>query len=309
MWINIFTWIFTIQMAIGFPSFEEFGRIYNKTYSYREVDSRARLYYSNLAMITAHNSNPLYTYKLGVNEWADMSWYEFARQKLVLETAFQTLSEKATLETVSKTISVPLTIDWVTLGKVNPIRNQGNCGSCWAFSAVSSIETAVSIKTGILPKLSEQQLVDCDSSNYGCSGGLMSTTFNYVTKNGITLLSTYPYIGNKQQCNTTNIPYVRIKGYSKVSPTDVSITRVVSNQPVSAGIEVDTLFRFYKSGIYNKGTCTKRLNHAVNIVGYMSNYWIVRNSWGSDWGENGYIRMIRNRNICGINQLVSYPVV
>lgn len=289
--------LFPLVIGSGIPSFGEFLELFSKNYSFRSLQLRESIYYSNVEMITKHNANPIFTYKLGINYWADQTWEEFRENKLIDLGLTETVHNMSTENFRSK---IPSSINWVSLGKVNSIKEQGNCGSCWAFSAISSLESVIAIaQNGILPVLSEQQLIDCDMGNSGCNGGLMSRAFEYISRNGINTSTGYIGCGRG---------VIRSRGFVRVNSKEINLLNAVSGRPVSAGIEVDELFRFYKSGIYNRGLCRNRLNHAVNIVGYTPSFWLVRNSWGSRWGESGYIRMVRNRNICGINSLVSYPI-
>ena len=301
-----------VEPAVSrFPTFQEFCRRFNKTCSSssgsRNLEYRERIYYSNIDLMERHNSDSKFNYTLDINEWADLTWDEFKQERL------RTLANLPPSRYVPLSRNVREVLDWRTLGKVSPIKNQGPCGSCWAFSAVSALESVVAIKSNRLYDFSEQHLVDCDTSNLGCNGGLMSRTYNYMKRNGITLESQYPYVATKGVCQRNNTVFKGVKGFQTVLARESSLFTAVKSRPVSVGIEVDSLFRFYKSGVYNRGTCTNRLNHAVNIVGFGTennlDFWIVRNSWGGEWGDRGYIKMIRNRNICGINNLVSYPVV
>ncbi|EPS57605.1 cysteine proteinase, partial [Genlisea aurea] len=192
-------------------------------------------------------------------------------------------------------------------------------GSCWAFSAIGSVESINAIKTGKLISLSEQELVDCDTTDSGCSGGLMDNAFAFIIKNGgIDTESDYPYTAQDGTCNKVklNTKVVTISGYVDVTPNSESaLQAAVANQPVSVAIDAGGLsFQLYTSGIFN-GICATLLDHGVVVVGYGTSsgqdYWIVRNSWGTSWGESGYIRMKRNvaskSGQCGIAIEPSYP--
>lgn len=308
LWKFMFVVVLTLGAVTDYPNFEEFVKTYGKTYSVRDL-TRSEIYYNNVKLIDIHNSNSNHTYKLGVNEWADLTWDEFTQFKSLYPQKYP----QGFIDYVKPLSStrIPAEMNWVSLGKVTPIKDQSNCGSCWAFSAISAVESALAIKTNIVQNLSEQQLVDCDRANNGCRGGVMPSAFTYIAKNGISLSRNYPYTGVKQTCFRSSI-YTKIKRYINVRASirdEIYLLNAVHIQPVSVGIEADELFRFYSSGIYDSSICTRRLNHAVNIVGYTPDYWIVRNSWGEQWGESGYIRMIRNKNICGINLFASYPVL
>jgi len=203
---------------------------------------------------------------------------------------------------------------------VLPVKNQGMCGSCWAFSAIGAIEGARAIATGTLVALSEQQLVDCAASqwgNQGCQGGLMDNAFGYVAyqNQGITTSAKYPYKGVQQRC-PASLPAAgaHIQNFKDVVPnSDPALLDAVALGPVSVAIEADSeAFQFYSSGVFDDATCGTQLDHGVVAVGYGQDsrgvkYWIVRNSWGVEWGDQGYIKIVRGKNMCGINQVSSYP--
>lgn len=190
-------------------------------------------------------------------------------------------------------------------------------GSCWAFSAVTAIEGLHKIKTGKLVPLSVQELVDCDyrGKNQGCNGGLMESAFEFIIKNGgITTEQNYPYRGTDGACDTYKLrdKAVKISGYVELPVNDEeALLSAVAKQPVSVAIDAEGyMMQLYSSGVFT-GYCGKKLNHGVTIVGYGEEggqkYWLVKNSWGTTWGEQGYIKMKRGSNICGINMQASYP--
>jgi cathepsin L len=202
-------------------------------------------------------------------------------------------------------------IDWRTKGAVNKIKDQGQCGSCWAFSAVSTAESAWEIAGNKLESLSESQVVDCDNQNAGCNGGDPSSALDYIIKTGIESEKDYPYKDYDRSCafNKNKVTDVRIKDYIKVSSgsEDDLGTKLEQCGPVSVCIDADhDGFMSYSHGIYkedNCGTSMYDLDHAIVAVGYTDEAWIVRNSWGTSWGEQGYVNMARNYgkgNMCGI---------
>ena len=219
---------------------------------------------------------------------------------------------------------IPESIDWRSKNAVTHVKNQGQCGNCWAFSSTGSIEGAWAIKNHNLYNLSEQMLTDCSRNygNNGCRGGLMDNAFKYVIDNGgLCTEKEYPYIGNdsiclQNQCNNV----VKIKSYTDVKPNDESILkRAVAIGPVSVAIQANvSSFRFYKSGVYQDPECGDQLDHGVLVVGYGTDqdldYWIVKNSWSPEWGDNGYIKILRNdansdSGMCGIASQPSFPIV
>nr|GMD08375.1 ervatamin-B-like [Ipomoea batatas] len=197
-------------------------------------------------------------------------------------------------------------------------------GSCWAFSVVATIEGINKIRTGQLISLSEQQLIDCDVKNYGCDGGNVDEAFRYIigSGGGVAAESNYPYDGVQHSCDTKKIgnPPATITGYQQAYPDEIALQSAVTDQPVSVAITIDPqLFRQYAGGVFTGynggGDCGSEGSHAVTIIGYGTSdegkdYWLVKNSWGTDWGENGYARMARGisgAGVCGINLAAYYP--
>ncbi|KFK23231.1 hypothetical protein AALP_AAs59427U000100 [Arabis alpina] len=217
---------------------------------------------------------------------------------------------------------LPIFVDWRKKGAVTPIKNQGSCGSCWAFSVVAAIEGVAQIKKGKLISLSEQQLVDCDTNDFGCSGGWMDSAFEHIiATGGLTTESNYPYIGEDGTCNSkkTNPKATSISGYEDVPVNDEqALMKAVAHQPVSIAIEGGGFdFQFYSTGVFTGG-CTTSLDHAVLMVGYGestngSKYWIIKNSWGTNWGESGYMRIQKDvkekEGLCGLAMKASYPTI
>ena len=220
--------------------------------------------------------------------------------------------------------TLPVSVDWTTQGAVTPVKDQGQCGSCWAFSATGSMEAAWFLKNGTLQSLSEQQLVDCSvpQGNQGCDGGLMDSAFQYVIANkGITSENAYPYTATgPNTCGASGKPVVAmVTGYKDVpSGSEVSLMTALTEQPVSVAVEADqSVFQFYSGGVLT-ASCGSNLDHGVLAVGYGSqsgqDYYKVKNSWGSSWGEKGYILLGRGSQYgangqCGIQMDPSYPTV
>jgi len=234
--------------------------------------------------------------------------------------------------TQDEILYLPSEIDWTTKNAVTPVKDQGQCGSCWSFSTTGALEGAYSIKTGNLVSFSEQQLVDCDTlgnggRDHGCNGGLMDNAFNWIGKNnGLCTESEYPYVsGITKTAGTCAKSCKNVAGsdiYSIVdidSASDLAMMTALSKQPVSVAIEADQReFQLYKSGVFT-GTCGTNLDHGVLTVGYGidggNEYYKVKNSWSTTWGEKGYIRLGKGANYnagkgqCGILLEASYPVV
>ena len=212
-------------------------------------------------------------------------------------------------------------IDWRNKNKVSSVKNQEQCGSCWAFSSVGAVESAWSIKHNVLYNLSEQELIDCSSENRGCEGGSMDLAFQYIIENGLCSNISYPYTAQDGQCNDSCKSLVKITNYSDITQNNEEmLMRAVQHQPVSVAIQANKRsFQMYQSGIYNDPDCGFELDHGVLLIGYGydktydMDYWIIKNSWGSSWGENGYVRIQRNmddeRGLCGISMDPSIPIV
>jgi len=210
------------------------------------------------------------------------------------------------------------TADW--RGKMNTVKNQGQCGSCWAFSAVGALEGVHSVKKGQLYNLAEQELVDCSGSygNMGCNGGLMDYAFQYVIdKKGLASQKDYPYTAADGNCKTGLARNAPITGFTDVPVNSAAALKAaIAQHPVSVAIEADTFtFQGYTSGVINDASCGTNLDHGVVAVGYNDAeripYYIVRNSWGTSWGDKGHVKIgIQDgAGICGIQMAASYPTV
>ncbi|XP_057954866.1 ervatamin-B [Malania oleifera] len=300
--------------------YEKWLAQYGRRYKDRdEWEQRFGIYQSNIEYVDFINSQNL-SFRLADNKFADMTNEEFRSNFLGLQ--HHKPQRRNQTFRYGNCIGSPDSVDWRQHGAVTPIKDQGQCGSCWAFSAVAAVEGINKIKAGQLVSLSEQELVDCDvgSDNQGCDGGYMAKAFAFIQKNGgLTTEASYPYAGKDGTCNRGEAgkPAVTISGYESVPKNDEkSLQAAVSHQPVSVAIDAGGYaFQLYSEGIFD-GLCGNELNHGVAAVGYGEDngkkYWLVKNSWGTDWGEAGYIRMKRNpgdrRGICGIAMEPSYPV-
>ncbi|KAM1538829.1 hypothetical protein ACFX10_003701 [Malus domestica] len=296
------------------------GKIYE---SMEEKLHRFEIFRDNVKHIDERNKNlDVDSYWLGVNEFADLSHEEFKSKYLGLKAEFPGRRE-STGDFSYRDFDVealPKSVDWRKKGAVTSIKNQGSCGSCWAFSTVAAVEGINQIVTGNLTSLSEQQLIDCDKAfNNGCNGGLMDYAFEFIISNGgLHKEDDYPYIMEEGTCEgkkaESNV--VTITGYQDVPENnEQALLKALANQPLSVAIEASGRdFQFYSGGVFN-GRCGTELDHGVAAVGYGTqkglDYIIVKNSWGPKWGEKGYIRMKRNtgkpEGICGVNKMASYP--
>jgi len=246
----------------------------------------------------------------GFTQFCDLTQEEFASQYLTLKPTKPATEPTYTYnETVLE--DIPDSWDWRQHGAVNAIKNQEHCGSCWAFSATANIEGQYAINHGSLVSLSEQQLVDCDTNNEGCNGGWMVSAFLFLENNeGQEPTNDYPYSGQSQNCTFNKTEAVAfVKDYLNTTLDEGVIAEATYMVgPLSAAVDA-TGWQFYVSGISNDSECTSSVNHGVNIIGYDSengqDYWIIRNCWGTTWGEEGYMRLVRGQGRCGINEYCS----
>ncbi|KAF7838225.1 vignain [Senna tora] len=293
--------------------------------SLSEKQNRFNVFKANVMHV--HETNKMdKPYKLKLNKFADMTNHEFrsiyAASKVNHHRMFRGAPRGNGTFMYQNFQRVPPSVDWRKKGAVTAVKDQGQCGSCWAFSTIVAVEGINQIKTKKLVSLSEQELVDCDTSeNEGCNGGLMEYAFEFIKrKGGITTESNYPYTAEDGTCDVSkqDDPAVSIDGHETVPVNDEdSLLKAVANQPVSVAIDAaGSDFQFYSEGVFT-GACGKELDHGVAIVGYGTTldgtkYWIVKNSWGTEWGEQGYIRMQRGisnkEGICGIAMEASYPI-
>ena len=302
-----------------FNSFKNWTNKYNKVYSDgANITQEFLNWRENTKYVNEHNRNHE-DFKLEVNAFGDIRQDWTTRRghnKHMKKFIFEIPLEKRPL------LGVPKAVDWRNKHIVTGVKNQQQCGSCWAFSAVGSMEGAHARKTGNLVSLSESQIVDCDvnGTDQGCNGGLMDGAFQYVIEQGgIESEKEYPYDPEDDPCTfNKNKIKATFSGYKDVTGGETGLKEAVSHiGPIAVGIDAShPSFQFYKNGVYYEPDCSSsQLDHGVLVVGYNTtsngtDYWIVKNSWGETWGQDGYIYMARNRNNnCGIATQPSYPVV
>lgn len=307
--------------------FREWKDLYKKEYkSFEEELSKFSIWLNNLRYVNQHNleaSLKEHSFTLALNEYSDLSIYDVrARMNGFKQNKTKRATPQGTFRATLSSIELPASVDWRQKGYVTEVKNQGDCGSCWSFSTTGSLEGQHFKKTGSLVSLSEQNLIDCSGEfgNQGCNGGLMDNAFEYVKENkGLDLEVDYPYEAEDDTCRF-KIKWVGAtdSGYVDVTQGDENALQeaVATVGPISIAIDASHMsFQMYSGGVYDEPECSSyQLDHGVLVVGYGSedgkDYWIVKNSWGESWGENGYIKMARNQNNqCGIASSASYPLV
>jgi len=304
---------------------EKFGKKYE---TLQELETRFQIFSANLRTILAHNLDHRQNFTMAVNQFSDLTAAEF-KEKYVggLKPKGSFVGSYGCKSFSSSASDAPVAVDWRSKGAVTLVKDQGQCGSCWTFSATGAVEGAWAISTGKLVDLSEQQLVDCATGisygSHGCSGGQMEGAFKYIVEHGQCLFSEYPYTsgetkisGTCQKCSTV----AHVSSCSDVKPNDqLSLKAAVAQQPIAIAIEADTrYFQSYSSGVLTSASCGTNLDHGVLIVGYGNekgiDYWLVKNSWSAMWGDGGYVKIARSAStndagICGIAMDPSFPSV
>ena len=297
-------------------AFVDFVETNNRSYtSGTELTDAFQNFYDNMEKIINHNVTE-HGYELGVTKFADMNVDQFTLFKG--HGCFQTKVKLSTHCTkfVPTSVDLPDSVDWRNSGVVTFVKDQGqHCGSCWSFSATGATEGAWAQKTGELISLSEQQLIDCSTSygNQGCNGGLMDSAFEYIIDNGLCSESDIPYKAiESDTCFVCGKSSVSMGSCFDVTPRNqLHLKEAVSKGPVAVAIEADaSIFQLYKKGVISSKNCGTNLDHGVLIVGYGTEsdgtmYWLVKNSWGTNWGDDGYVKIARSESqfdagICGI---------
>ena len=302
-------------MFRSITQFLSFQSIFNKKYkSFTEMRNRFVVFNENVRIIKQHNEDKSQTFKMAINQFTDFTPEEF--KSYVGQLTFH----PSTCSNFSSTNQVANSWDWRMYNAVTPVKNQGQCGSCWAFSSTGSTEGAWAIKTGELINLSEQELVDCSGLRYGnngCNGGQIDSAFEYSIVNGQCSSLDYPYTAEKSKCYMCESVTSFRECFNVATNDQVSLKVAVALQPVAVAIDANSYyFQSYSSGILTSEMCGTDLDHGVLIVGYNQEedipYWIVKNSWGDTWGENGYVRIAisnSSEGICGIAMAPSFIVV
>lgn len=287
----------------------------------KEFVKRLEIFIEMIEKIEAHNADSTQTYKMGLNQFSHLTVDEW-RDAVRLSTRPGNLRKDPAAGVHGEPVHAsPSSVDWVAKGAVTPVKNQGQCGSCWSFSATGGMEGAYFLAGNPLTSFSEQELVSCDSSDNGCNGGWMDAAFSWIKANGgIATEASYPYTsgtGSTGSCKGTGNSVTKSapKGFVDVQANSVSaLMDAVAQQPVSIAIQANqAAFQSYSSGVLTS-KCGQQLDHGVLAVGYGTlngvDYWKVKNSWGPSWGDAGYILIERSSaNLCGVLSSASYPTM
>jgi len=311
----------------SYEKFTEFVSMYHKTYnSTKEYWYRYNIFKNNYLKINEVNSNNN-SYTLGINKFADLTHREFSSKYFGLGKNFtkgikKNMYKRDTRFTDKPIGDLPDSVDWRADGLVTNVKDQGQCGSCWAFSAIATLEGQHSRKAGKIVSLSEQNIVDCANNygNEGCMGGWPNAALSYVRYNGgVDTESSYPYEAVDENCefNRTDVGSLVSEVINITKGNYTQLMNAISVVgPISVAIDAESDFQFYESGVFESEDCSSTsLDHAVTVVGYGvshggKKYYIIKNSWGTDWGEDGYIYFSRDiNNMCGILENTCYPIV
>jgi len=303
-------------VAVAEPSFEEWTVTFGIQTNGADEEMKVK-YNANVASIqemNAENNGATFA----VNQFAAMDQADW-KGYLNRSSARDTTDSPPVLGVHSHDGSeLATSVNWVTAGAVTGVKDQGQCGGCWSFSATGGLEGGNNIASGRLTSLAEQQFLDCDTSDSGCGGGLEYQGWNFFksTNQGICTESSYPYTARNGNCKQSScsigLAAGSIAGVTHVKTGSASaLQSALNSRPVSIGIQADqNAFQFYKSGILT-GNCGTQLDHSVLAVGYdaTDSYWLVKNSWGASWGEQGYVKLSMSGDKCGILDDASFPVV
>jgi len=311
LFIVLLSYLITLTLAVN-KEWSAFKLKYGKTYETQEEESqRLKNFKDNLRMtekLATRSGNAHY----GVTKFFDLSPTEFEQLHLMKSKMPPRSRSADTIPKPQQTEILPATWDWRTKGDVGPVENQGQCGGSWVFSLLETLASTCSIAGWSLLEFSAQQLIDCDSSNSGCSGGLPISACSYIETYGIETSSNYPYTGEDGTCTYNSKNVVPCKLYSceyitaSMNETEMQYF-VYENSPIVVCVDASS-WQLYTSGVITSD-CGNQINHCVELVGWTVmngiKAWILRNTWGSDWGMNGYIYVAIGFNVCGV---ATYPM-
>jgi len=327
--MKVLVFLTLVGAVLGNLAFDEWAREHGKVYSsYRERVYRQEIWTSNMDKILGHNVRHVkgeVSYDMAMNAFGDMTFEEFRSHKTCYGGNLgktPKIHYKGSTFMAPLNFTVPDSTDFRPLGYVTKVKDQGQCGSCWAFSTTGSLEGQLFRKNGKLVSLSEQQLVDCSGKfgNDGCDGGLMDWGFTYIMSvKGLETEKNYPYTAEDGECKYNAEKAVGpATGFVDIpaGSEEMLTAAIAANGPISVAIDAShSSFQFYNKGVYSEPKCSStELDHGVLAVGYGTldgkDYYLVKNSWGTSWGMDGYIMMTRNvKNQCGIATSASFPMV
>ena len=306
-----------IEQDEKFQEFIEYTKKYNKNYSNpQEFQSRFKIWKKNYNIIKRNNptSDGSSGAQFSLNEFSDMTEGEFTSKYLTLDPEmYRDLATISSQDLGLNDVDAPEEFDWENdRGIKTEVKHQRDCGGCWAFATTSVIESQYMIKYGNNISLSEQQLIDCDENNLKCEGGNMRKAFLYLQENGLMKSEDYPFINGEGECKyDENKAVIKVKEFNFVPKDEEEMKKALFKYGPLAGAINGIMMAFYEKGVYEpwfSSLCPDNINHAVVIVGYgidketNKQFWRVKNSWGPQWGENGYFRIIRGEGICGIKR-------
>jgi len=292
--------------------FIEFQHTYNRFYpTPEEFNYRLNVFSTNLKLAANLQSKSNFT-TYGITKFMDLSTAEF-KSTILMKPGYAHSSGQF-YERVNYNTTAPSSFDWRSrAGVLTPVYNQGQCGSCWAFSATENVESQWALKGHGLHSLSMQQIVSCDKQDGGCNGGNIEQAFNYVKANGLEEYSKYPYVAKNAPCTYDSRSVIaHINGYTTVTTTKNEaemVNSLVANGPLSVAVDASQ-WQFYKNGVLMASNCGHSIDHAVLATGYDTAanppYWTIRNSWGADWGLSGYIHIQYGKDTCAVAQDVTF---
>lgn len=295
--------------------FEAYKQKFGKHYASPAAEAHAKECWEENIEYIAKQKNADTTLQLDENVFSDQCWKDFEQERL---PGFDDngICTKSPIPAYTKPYDLQKSVDWRTEGYVTPVKDQKSCGSCWAFSAIGCMEGANFKATGKLLEFSEQDLVSCDPKNNGCSGGMPGEAFQFAVQNGIASEVGYPYVAKSASCDQTKkaktvASFSKMTYVTSTKDEKVLLAAIQNEGPISITVGANQLWHQYSGGIVKGSQCPGGggINHAVLAVGYGFDgdqpYYIVRNSWGKNWGENGYIRLAFNENVCSVRSCLS----
>ncbi|WKX92829.1 hypothetical protein Q1695_010678 [Nippostrongylus brasiliensis] len=303
-----------------FTMFMEFIQVFNKTYQSEQERSFRYLVFVKNVKDFEEEERKHTGLDLDVTRFADWTEEEMVQYLHGNQQDIRYGGPRFEGSAKRDGVQRPQQLDWSKAGKVTAVKDQGQCGSCWAFATVASVEAASAIKTGQLIRLSEQEMVDCDSQNNGCQGGYRPYAMNFVQTHGLMKEEDYPYCGtDHNSCRLKrDLERVFIKNYRMLSTNeDIIADWIAANGPATFGMNVTKAMYSYRSGVFSpsKEDCEKHSlgSHALTFIGYGTEngqpFWLVKNSWGSQWGQNGFFKLQRGQNVCGLANTVVGPII